>query len=275
MSTKAKVISLIVLLLLIFFIAGATYILKAYTVEEVSVTGNQHYTVDQIKDIVMSDRFGHNSLYLNLKYRNRPVLNVPFVETMDVDILSPTSVSITVYEKAIAGYVEYLDRYMYFDKDGIVVESSKIKQNDVPYVAGLEFDHVVMYEALPVGDETVFKSILDITQLLSKYHIRTDQIYFDNDNDVSLYFGDSRVVLGTLENIDEKMMMLPGIIPNLTGLKGTLYLDNYSEEEDNEYITFQRDDVKQHTSILDETVSNDTISDDSLSEKSASSNFSQ
>lgn len=249
--SRNTVIILISILVLCVIAGGYIYIKDNYTVTEVSVTGNQHYTSEQIQDIVMDGRFGHNSLYLFLKYRNKTVDNIPFVETMDVDIISPTSISITVYEKSIAGFVEYLDRFMYFDKDGIVVESSLVRQNDVPCVTGLSFDHVVLYDKLPVEDDTIFKEILNITQLLSKYSITTDQIYFDSEKNVSLYFGNAKVELGTLENVDEKMLRLQGIIPKLNGLDGTLYMENYTEDSGSEYITFQRDDVKKHKTVTE------------------------
>ena len=56
---------------------------------------------------------------------------------------------------------------MYFDKDGIVVETSEQRTPGIPQVAGLQFGYVVMNEKLPVENEEVFEDILDITQLLS------------------------------------------------------------------------------------------------------------
>ena len=44
-------------------------------------------------------------------------MGVPFVEKMDVSVVDPHTIKIEVYEKALAGYVEYLGHYMYFDKD--------------------------------------------------------------------------------------------------------------------------------------------------------------
>ena len=242
---RALIITLVLVLL-----AGLTvWIWVGYEVKEVSVTGNKHYTREQIIDMVMTGPLGHNSLFLFLKYRNRPVEDIPFIETMDVKILSPDSISITVYEKAIAGCVCYLDRYMYFDKDGIVVESSVARHADMPYVTGLEFDHVVLYEKLPVENEEIFDSILTITQLLSKYNIDSDQIYFDPEKKITLYFGDARVYLGSMDNIDEKMNELNGIAGKLAGLSGVLYLDTYEPGSDTGNITFQRDDVQQHEEL--------------------------
>ena len=235
---KALLISAVVLALLMGILA---WIWIGFEVKDVSVTGNKHYTVEQIRNMIMEGPLGKNSLYLYFKYRNREVEGVPFVETMDVKILSPGSISITVYEKAIAGCVGYLDRYMYFDKDGIVVESSEVRQMDLPYVGGLEFDHVVLYEKLPVENDEIFKDILTITQLLTKYGIQSDRIEFDSDGNVTLFFDKARVKMGSLTDIDEKMIKLQGIVPKLDGLEGVLYMDNYVSGEEDKYITFQRD----------------------------------
>ena len=46
--------------------------------------------------------------------------------------------------------MEYLEKYMYFDKEGIIVEASNEKTQGIPLVTGLSFEHVVLYEPLPV-----------------------------------------------------------------------------------------------------------------------------
>ena len=146
---------------------------------------------------------------------------------------------------------------MYFDKDGTVVESSTVRQTDIPYVAGLKFDHVIMYEKIPVEDEKIFDDILTITRLLTKYSIRTDQIHINSDKEVTLYFGKAKVLMGTMDNIDEKMINLKGLAEQMEGLSGTLDLENYSLDSEKKYVTFQRDDVEQHHEIVEgETVEN-------------------
>jgi cell division protein FtsQ len=135
--------------------------------------------------------------------------------------------------------VEYLGRYMYFDNEGVIVEASKVATSGVPLVTGLDFDHVVLYERLPVDNEDIFQNILTITKLLNKYDILCDQIQFDSSYNVTLGYGDVKVNVGDLDNLDEKLMQLPGILPSLEGEKGTLDLQNYSS--DKKTISFQRD----------------------------------
>lgn len=242
-GSRRKVILTVAVSAAVFLAGAAAFIWTKYEVTTVTVTGNRHYTPEQIQDIVMAGKYGHNSLYLHYKYRNKTVENIPFVETMDVDIISPSEISITVYEKAIAGYVEYLGRYMYFDKDGIIVESTTQQVRDLPYVAGLKFDHVVMYEKLPVEDDQIFKEILNVTQLLSKYDIETDKIYFDPERNITLYFDEAKVQIGNMDSIDEKMARLHNIIPQLEGLSGTLDMRNYAEDTGNVKSVFQRKDM--------------------------------
>jgi cell division protein FtsQ len=205
----------------------------------VTVDGNKHYSADEIKSMIMTGYFGDNSLYLSFKYKNKEINDIPFIETMDVVVQSNDSIRIIVYEKAVAGYVEYLGRYMYFDNEGVVVEASKVTTSGVPQVTGLDFDHVVLYEKLPVDNDNIFQNILTITKLLNKYDILCDKIQFDSDYNVTLGYGDVKVNVGDLDNLDEKLMQLPSILPSLEGEKGTLDLTNYSL--DKKTISFQRE----------------------------------
>lgn len=234
---RKKVLIIEGLVLIVLF---AIYIvLLEFTVTNVYVEGNEHYDAAEIRKIVENNWFGDNSLFLSLKYKNRSITDVPFIEKMDVDVINRNTIRITVYEKKMAGYVEYLGHFEYFDKDGVVVESSNVRTKGVPLVTGLSFDHFVMYEPLPVEDPSVFQLVLNITNLLNKYNIATDKIYFDKNKEVTLYFGDIRVGLGSENLLEEKIQRLDAILPKLEGRKG--YLEMGSYDKGNEDFTFTSD----------------------------------
>lgn len=214
------------------------FVMSRYKVENIVVEGNVHYSRDEIIEMVMTDKLSYNSLYLSLKYRNKEIKNIPFIETMSVKVGSPDTITITVYEKSVAGYVEYMGRYMYFDRDGIVVESSETKTQGIPQVTGVQFDHVILYEPLPVENNDIFQEILSITQMLKKYELVTDKIYFNEAYEITLYFDQVRVRLGS-KDLEEKIMRLPHILPELAGKSGSLRMENYSDES--EKITFESD----------------------------------
>lgn len=226
---KVKKIAFIIIFILLL-VAATLYVNDKYTVDEIVVEGSTHYTNKEIEDMVLGDGvLSHNSLFLSMKYNDKEIKDVPFVETMNVRILSPHSIRITVYEKAIAGFVEQLSRYIYFDKDGTVVESSDVMTIGVPQIIGMKFDHFVLNEKLPVADEKIFKKILETSQLLAKYDIKIEKIYFDEDYNLTLYFKKVEVKLGSFDNIDEKIIRLKKILPEIEDKNGVLRLENYEE----------------------------------------------
>lgn len=230
---KRKLGGVLIILTIIAILLGAFYLfISTYSVTTVYVEGNVHYTQEEIKEIVMEGPLGSNSLYLSLKYSNKGVENIPFVDVMDVTVLSPDTIKITVYEKALAGYIEFMDSYMYFDRDGYMIETSNVKTLGVPRIAGLNFDSVVLGEKIPVEDDDVFESIMHITNLLDKFELIVDTIYFQSDMDIVLYFDDVRVMLGEDTNLEEKIMVLPTFLANLEGKKGILHMENYTEDSD-------------------------------------------
>lgn len=221
---------LAVLIVLAVLLGIAAFILEKYEIKTVYVEGNVHYTKEEIRDLVMDGVLGNNSLYLSMKYKNKGVEGIPFVDVMDVSILSPDTIKITVYEKALTGYIKYLDTYMYFDKDGYVVESSTVKTAGIPQITGLSFDYVVLEEPLPVEDAAVFDSILDVTKLLNKYELVSEKIYFNSGGEITVYFGDIKVTLGNEPaRMEDKIMLLPTFLPELTGKSGTLRMEKYDE----------------------------------------------
>ncbi|MDO4283814.1 MAG: cell division protein FtsQ/DivIB [Eubacteriales bacterium] len=224
------------LIALVVLAAAALYVWVSYRVTKVYVDGSTHYTNEEISEMVMTGPLEQNSLYLSFKYRNKGIEGIPFIERMDVTIVDPNTIRISVYEKALAGYVNYLGNYMYFDRNGTVVEASREKTEGIPEVTGLAFDHIVLYEKLPVENDAVFARILNVTQLLGKYELSADRIYFDESENMTLFFGEVRVQMGGDTYADEKISNLKQILPSLEGRSGVLDLQSYTP--DSNYITF-------------------------------------
>lgn len=232
-----KGIGILVFLASVAIVLAIVYLLlDRYTINTIYVEGNLHYTTDEIKAIVMEGPFGNNSLYLSLKYKNKGVDNIPFVDAMDVKILAPDTIRITVYEKALAGYVMYLGRYMYFDKDGTIVESSDVKTLGIPQITGLNFEHIIVGKELPVEDDTIFNEILDVTQVLKKYDLTADRLYFNPNKKLTVYFGGVRVEVGEEGLSNDKAALLKNLLPKVEGKSGVLKLS------DEENIIFEQDE---------------------------------
>ncbi len=220
--------------------AAAVLAVTLFQIRDIEVTGNHHYSQQEIIDRVITDNYTSNSLYLYLKYQYLDTEPIPFVDKIEVSLKGPGKVHLRVYEKSIVGYVAYMGANFYFDKDGVVVESSSEISEGVPCISGLKFDALALYQKLNVTDDSVFERILDITQLVKKYEMEPDRIEFGANQALTLYFGDMRAALGNSGSLDEKVGRLFERYPDLEGRSGVLRMENYTE--DSKFISFEQDE---------------------------------
>lgn len=232
-----KRIRIALYILLIALLGAAVFVLVYFRVSKVYVSGNTQYTDEEISEMVMRGPLGHNSLYLSFLYRNKSIDDINLVDKMDVETIDHETIRIKVYEKAIAGYVEYVGQRVYFTRDGTVVEASKRVIKGVPEVRGLSFDQIILHEKLHTDNEEIFERILDVAQLLGKYDLTADKIFFDSSENMTLFFGGVRVLLGKADYTDEKIANLQFIIPNLEGKTGTIDMTGYTPST--KYTTFR------------------------------------
>ncbi|MDO5417456.1 MAG: cell division protein FtsQ [Lachnospiraceae bacterium] len=207
-------------------------------VTTVTVTGNRKYTAEQIENLLFDSRLDRNSLYCYYENRFRPHKQIPFVEDYKIVFQGPSRVEVIVYEKSVVGYVSYMSSYMYFDKDGIIVESASSRLEGIPWITGLQFGQIVLNQPLPVANQQIFEQIMNLTQVLSVYEIQADQIRYDKHGNATLVMGEVDVYLGSNKDMNGKISELHDMLPELAGLSGTLYLDTYDETNSGMWYSF-------------------------------------
>ena len=218
-------------------------LLLSVQIQHVTVTGSDRYSAKQVEELLFTGRWGKNSAHAYFSDKFRPHIQIPFVEDYKVVFHNPLDVEVIIYEKSIVGYVSYMSSFMYFDKDGIVVESSGSQLPGVPWITGMEFGRIVLHRPLPVDDKNIFEEILNLTQQLSVYDIAVDRIQYDSHGQATLFIGKMEVTMGDHTDIDGKISTLNDILkaqPQLTEISGTMKLDNYSESNSGAGITFKK-----------------------------------
>ncbi len=231
-ETKTKTVrKLIVVLavLAVLFILGLSFA-GVFRVRQVTVTGNAYYTKEEVVDLLLDEGSLQNTLLVYFRYKYQEHPEIPFIDDFEVTMDSWQSLKIRVYEKNMVGYVRYLGQNVYFDKDGIVVESSAQELEGIPQISGVTFDSLAIHQPLSVEDPTIFDTILSITKLLTKYDLDPDEIRFGAGGELFLQLGDVKVALGTGENLDEKISRLKQLEEDLKDKSGTLHMENYTDE---------------------------------------------
>lgn len=225
---KVTVIVLSVILLLVLVA------INAFRVKKIVVEGNELYEQDIIEKAVLNDQYSWNSLYVFFKYKFVKTEEIPFIDTMEISLKDPHTLHIMVYEKGMMGYIYIpgISENAYFDKDGLVVETSSDEIENVPLVKGIECNEVVIYEKLPIKDEQL-REILTLTQALKRSELVPKSITYGGTNEPVISYGKIEVVLGDINLLTQKVERIAAIMPSLKGKKGILHLENWTEESTN------------------------------------------
>jgi cell division protein FtsQ len=216
-------------LLAVLLIIGIPVLLLAITfhVKNVKVVGTNRYTSEEIKDKIIKTKLDTNALYLYLKYKYFNKITIPFIEKVDVELADNHTVKIYVYDKMVTGCVDFLGEYLYFDKDGIIVESSPKRLKDIPLIKGLKYNKIILNEKLEVQKEELFDVILNLTRQIDKYGLDVDSISFSNDYEVTLQCGDIKVLLGKKSTYDEALAELKNMLAEAKGMKIEIDMRNF------------------------------------------------
>lgn len=237
-SVRKRIIKKAIVVLLVIGIPFLLF-LFIFGIRKVDVVGENRYTDKQIRELVLKSKLDYNSILLFLKYRFLTTPKIPFIEKLDVEMNSNHEVTIYVYEKIVTGCVNVMGEYLYFDKDGIVVESSPDKIEKVPVIEGLKFNKIVLHQKLNLQNiqgmeqsskeediqdqeqdreliekqnDEIFRVILNITRLINKNELDVDAVRFDEDENVTLKCGEIKVLLGKKSDYDAALSDLKNIL---------------------------------------------------------------
>ncbi len=216
----------IVVGVLIVLVLGLYY---GFHIDTIEIEGESVYSDEEIEKSVFSRRFSDNELVFKLYNKLYGVNKLPFIEDIDVKYVNRSSVLLHVYEKKISGCIKYMGQYVYFDKDGIVLQSLSEHKDGVPMVTGIKFGDFSIGEAFSVKDEKLFSKIMNISQLISHYKIDVSRIHSSVDG-IILYSGKIRVYLGKKDMYDDQLAALSSVLKTTKkkNLKGSIDMSDYN-----------------------------------------------
>ena len=218
----------------LLFAAAITAIYFTCTVRTVHVKGNNLYTSEEIAERVISDdsQLMHNSVYLTLLYMTPKAPRIPFEESVKVSLNAYDTITITVKDMDIAGFIPYAGKNLYFSADGIVLENSPLTVKDATFVTGLSVTGAEIGTKMTSDDEVGLGMVLEVLQILRKFEIKTDCVVLTASRSVVMYMDDIKVILGR-SNFELKISKISQILPYLEGRSGTIDMTNYTSSDQN------------------------------------------
>ena len=217
-------------------LAGVLFFFLYFKVENVEIMGSGHYTEKEIKAMVLRGPMAENSVLAPILYTTDDTGDIPFVEGFKVTRSNRNTIVVSIKEKKAVGCIPYLDSYIYFDRNGMFIESEKTQDKKVPFFDGISVKRVVKGEKLPIK-ETVLNTAVALSTIFAKNDSLPDHIQFDESYEISLLYGDITVNLGKDVNLEDKMTRVIAILPQLAGQKGILHAENVTDSV--KTITFE------------------------------------
>ena len=228
--------------LAILGVAGYMIISIFFVVKNVSIEGSTIYTDEQLSEMIFTDEHSKNSVYCWAKNKISPVEDIPFVESVTIDLVKPDTLKVSVKEKErTCRMADVTGMQVYFNSDNVVTEISDVVFDYVPEVV---MEDVELSEET-VGEKSPFKTkrnneLKNLIFCLKEQGISVQGIRFTSEGSIFLAYQGININFGTSANTDAKVLRLKYILPQLEGQVGTLHLEDWSEG--NRDIVFEKNE---------------------------------
>lgn len=216
----------ILLLLLSFLSVSAAVILMLFNFETAAIYGNTKYSPEQIESFITRGNLGENTFVMALKYHHRKVTDIPFIDRIDIDLVSPSTVRVNITEKPTDGCISYKGNNVYISKEGLIETVSKRTVEDTTIISGVVLTHSNTGTQVLAKNQLGLDLSLELLRAADKYGIRADSIDVDEKSNLTVMFNDVKVRLGKT-GFDHKMFRMHQILPYMQGCSGTISMTGY------------------------------------------------
>lgn len=235
---KKRVWKFLIPIIIVLLIGIAVwFIITNWSIEAIEIDGTSTYTDEEVIHAMQESDYVPNTLVMILENRIFNLTYLPFIEKVTMSWEEPHVLKVHIKEGLRAGVFEYMGKYVYFNEDGMAMESRNRLFDEVPVITGLDYDKLVLGEKIPVKDD-YFPTIVMITKKIASYKLNVSEIHFDDKDQITLTAGDFQIFLGIGTNIEDKMSKIPSVLEAVSKKhkKGTIDLSLCDGEK--EIITF-------------------------------------
>ena len=211
----------------IIVIAILGYLL--FQVREIKVEGNTYVTKKSVEEIITEDKYSSVTIYAWFKARQGKYEMPVYLEGMEVKMENPWTLILKIEEKKPLGYLSFNEKYVYFDKDGLVLEVRGDRKEGVSNIEGIEISGAELYKKLQVTETIIFENIAEVLELLKKSALVPERIVCAG-KEVELYFENICVKLGS-GNYEDRILQISPLLEKLVGQTGILHLEEFIRED--------------------------------------------
>lgn len=228
--SKRKLYRILIEAVVVALFIAALVFFVGFRVTKVQIEGNQYYTDEEIKKMVLDAPNAGNSILVMLTKTEEKTKDAQMIDHVTIKRKNRNTIVVNVKEKQMVGCLEFQGQYVNFDRQGVIQIITDEQMEGVPLIDGLSVKAVKVGQKLKGINSKKLNTILSVGKMLEKSEQKPDRLVFNDMNQLVLYYGEVEIRLGSDENMDEKMNRLSGILPQLEGMEGILHLENITED---------------------------------------------
>lgn len=240
-NTKQKKLHKFILLLCLIIIIGAGiyFLITDFSIQEIEVKGNYTYTDTEVINKIQEKDYVNNTLIMIAQNQIFGQTYLPFVESISMSYEEPHVLKVKVKEKLRAGAFEYMGKNVYFNSEGIAMESRNQLFDGVPVVTGVKFSEMNLSQPIPVKGN-YFNTIVSITKKIATYKLDISEIHFEEEDDITLISGNYEIYLGNSLYLDGKMSKISEILSAVSKESKKGFIDMHLYTDEKNVITYHK-----------------------------------
>jgi len=216
--------------MIVFVSAGILFFMGTTVIDSVRIIGNNHTTRYEIMNMVgIYDSSTVLEVFVNPTER---IEDVSYVTSLEVNKEDLKNVIITVYEKDIIGYIDYMGKYICIDSRGYIVDYTEIPDPMKPKIQGIALTAFTIDEPIDISEKIV-TSIDTIYRNAVAFDIPIEWIDFSygEGNKIVLRTGKIQIRMGDISRIEEKFESIKEVLKVLSeNEEGILIIENMEDD---------------------------------------------
>lgn len=217
------------LIILLFIILGS--MIFFFRVENVGVEGTERYNSEEMKSYLISNIFKDNTLLLKLGNIINKSYKIPYVDSINIRILSPRNIVAEVKEVEVAYQMENEGKYYDISKDFIIQGDTAKRDINKILIKNIALNNYRYGEEISTISDADKTKIGAIYNSLKKNAIKDFNEITVEDGKFYLASSNIKVELGKGEDIEKKMKVLVNSYAKISQYSGVLYLNEYKSDD--------------------------------------------
>ena len=216
---------------LTIIIGGVVFALVSpiFNIQEIKVVNNELINEETIKSLSELS-VGENLFRFSKKKISKNIKSNPYIESVKIQRILPNKLKIEVQERKREYNIEFLNGFIYINKQGYILEISNEKL-DKPIIQGVSIqdENVEVGNRLNSEDLEKLEDVIQIIDICKNYELDTKVTSIDvtDKNEYSIYMETEKktIYIGDNTNLSTKMLYIQAILEKNQDKEGYIYVN--------------------------------------------------